>query len=102
MAVLAREDFVARVAGYVGDRNGDDDISFLEDVNDTYADMEARASTDWEAKYRENDEQWRKRYRDRFNGVTENTPEPPDQPQGSVPEDEPITSYEQLFDNERR
>lgn len=90
MAILTREDAVARIAGYVGERNGDEDISFIEDLNDTLSDMDSRASgqEDWRKKYEDNDKQWRDRYKERFGsgetvtGASAQTPsdEEPDPP----------------------
>lgn len=69
MAVLSREDFFSRLNDFVGDDSSDETISFVEDMTDTYNDIEARATgdgIDWEERYRENDEAWRKKYRSRF------------------------------------
>lgn len=48
--------------------NSDDTIAFIEDVSDTLDDYDNRLSstTDWEAKYNELDESWKKKYKDRF------------------------------------
>lgn len=78
MAVLSREEFFTRVNGFVGDNSSDEAISFVEDMTDTYNDIEARANGDginWEERYRENDEAWRKKYRSRFfSGGVNNKP----------------------------
>lgn len=66
--VLNRADFLTRVAGRVGDDTSDDAISFVEDMTDTFDSLAASHVTQAEidAAVRENDEAWRKRYRDRF------------------------------------
>ena len=66
--VLNRADFLSRVAGRVGDDTSDDAISFVEDMTDTFDSLAASHVTQAEidAAVRENDEAWRKRYRDRF------------------------------------
>ena len=53
---------------YLGEDTSDEAISFLEDVNDTMAEYERQIGdvTDWEGKYKELDESWRKRYKERF------------------------------------
>ena len=53
---------------YLGDDVSDEALEFIENVNDTLADYERRVAdvTDWESKYNELDNEWRKRYRDRF------------------------------------
>lgn len=80
MAVLNRETFFSRLNEMVGNNSDEQHISFIEDMTDTYNDMEKRASGDgvnWEQKYHDNDRAWRERYSHRFfsgNGNS-NTPE---------------------------
>ena len=64
--VLDRDSFINRVKEYIGDRNDDDTISFLEDVNDSVLDFTKEPEIDWKQKYDENDALWRKKYTDRF------------------------------------
>lgn len=69
MAVLSRDEYFARLHDRLGDDSSDESITFLEDMTDTYNDMESRANgdgVDWEQRYRELDESWKKRYRHRF------------------------------------
>lgn len=68
MAVLSRDDFINRVHAYIGEDSSDDGISFLEDMTDTIEDYERRTadSDDWERRYRELDETWKRRYKHRF------------------------------------
>lgn len=68
MAVLGRDEFINRLHTYIGEDSSDEGISFLEDMTDTFEDLERRAgdSTDWERRYNELDETWRKRYSHRF------------------------------------
>lgn len=69
MAVLKREDFFSRLDERLKGDTTDEGISFLEDMTDTYNDLERRANgdgVDWETKYKELDESWKKRYRHRF------------------------------------
>lgn len=65
--VLTKEQFMDRVSKLVVDDN-DESLKIIEDFSDTYNDMETRLadSTDWKAKYEENDKTWRERYRERF------------------------------------
>ena len=76
MAVLSKDDFFERIKNSVGDDSSDESISFIEDMSDTYNDMERRINEgdgiDWEQKYKENDAAWKKRYTNRFfNGSTQ-------------------------------
>ena len=69
MSVLNREEFFARLDERLANDTSDEGISFLEDMTDTYNDLEHKANgdgVDWETKYRELDESWKKRYRHRF------------------------------------
>lgn len=69
MAVLSKEEFMARVSARIGDDTSDDAIAFAEDMSDTFADLETKANgdgTDWKAKYEQNDKEWREKYKERF------------------------------------
>lgn len=97
MAVRTREELMEAIRGRVGD--SDEDLAFIEDVTDTLSDLETRATdqTDWQARYEENDREWRERYRARF--FNEEPPEP--DPAEPDPEDHKTpTSYVELFDYE--
>lgn len=78
MAVLNRDDYFARLHERLAEDTSDEAISFLEDMTDTYNDMEKRMNgdgNDWERKYHELDESWKKRYRHRFfNGGDRSVP----------------------------
>ena len=97
MAVRTKEELMEAIRGRVGD--SDEDLAFIEDVTDTFSDLETRAAdqTGWQAKYEENDREWRERYRARF--FNEETPEP--EPEDPDPEEHKTpTSYDDLFDYE--
>lgn len=69
MPILDRETFFNRVHERIGNDTSDEAISFLEDMTDTYNDMEKKSKgsgEDWEKKYRELDESWKAKYRHRF------------------------------------
>ena len=68
MSVLGKEEFFNRVKEHVGDDTSDESIAFIEDMTDTYIALEqsSKDETDWKSKYEELDENWKKRYRDRF------------------------------------
>lgn len=73
MAVLSKEDLIAKLTGNFGEDLSDDNLALLEDVSDTldsFGDTE-----DWKSKYEENDASWRKRYKERFEGKA-SAPEP--------------------------
>lgn len=69
MPVLNREAFFNRVHDVFGSDTSPENISFIEDMTDTYADLEKRANgdgMDWKQKYEENDKAWREKYQHRF------------------------------------
>ena len=69
MSVLPKDEFFAKIQERIGDEASEESIAFLEDMTDTYNDLEKKANgdgTDWEQKYRENDAAWRKKYQARF------------------------------------
>lgn len=91
MAVSTKEDLVARLTASFGENLSDDNISLLEDVSDTidsFSDTE-----DWKTKYEENDASWRKRYKERFEGKENDSPEY----KPEIEHDELPTKFEDLF-----
>ena len=78
MAVLTREEFLTQIHNKIGDDSSDESIKFLEDMTDTYNDLEKKINDngeDWKHKYEVNDAMWKKRYQTRFfsgNGYSNN------------------------------
>lgn len=68
MSVKSKTEILDAIKDKFGDDTSDSTLSFLEDVSDTFDDLESRSndSTDWKAKYEENDKAWRQKYHDRF------------------------------------
>jgi hypothetical protein len=69
MAILSREDFFNNLQARMGADTSEEGIKFVEDMTDTFNDLESRANgdgVDWQAKYQENDNAWRERYKHRF------------------------------------
>ena len=71
MAVLSKEDLIAKLTRSFGEDLSDDNLVLLEDVADTIDSL--RDKEDWKTKYEENDASWRKRYKDRFEGKTDDS-----------------------------
>ena len=93
MSILPRDEFFTRIQERLGDDTSEESIAFLEDMTDTYNDLEKKANgdgTDWEKKYRENDEAWKKKYKSRFfhggNSSSPSNPTPQDDPDEYDPE----------------
>jgi hypothetical protein len=91
MAVSTKEDLVARLTTSFGENLSDDNISLLEDVSDTLDSF--LDSEDWKTKYEENDASWRKRYKERFEGKEDDSPE--NEPE--IEHNESPTKFEDLF-----
>lgn len=68
MAVLTRDDYIARLNRLIGDKTDDESIRDLEDFSDTYDGL-----SDWKARYEENDNMWREKYRKRFESGSESS-----------------------------
>jgi hypothetical protein len=69
MAVLDKEKFFSTLHERIGTDTSEESLNFLEDMTDTYNDLEKRANgdgEDWEKKYHELDRSWREKYRHRF------------------------------------
>jgi hypothetical protein len=68
MAKLSKEDFMTAVKNIVGDNTNDEAIKFVEDMSDTYNELEQSTAgqEDYKKKYEDNDKAWREKYRSRF------------------------------------
>ena len=89
MAKRTFAELVEQIKTYTGDRDDDETLSLMEDINDTL-----NNETDWQAKYNENDKAWRAKYKQRFE--TGNADEPDETDEQDEPEEKPIT-FDQLF-----
>lgn len=69
MAVLTRDEFFDSVHKRVGTDSSEEAMTFIENMTDTFMDMEKRATgdgEDWKRKYEELDASWKKKYKERF------------------------------------
>ena len=85
MAIRTREEILNSVRDVIGESADDQTLELLADITDTMTDLENRANNDgenWEQRYRENDAEWRKKYRDRFfsSNPNEDSADEPEQP----------------------
>lgn len=95
MAVRTTQEIIDALKSSFGESPDDTQLAMLEDVSDTFTDLNERSREDWKTKYEENDKAWRKRYTDRFSGKADPVPEPT----GDDPEPTKLT-YESLFKTE--
>lgn len=94
MSVKNKDEILEAIKTRIGDNTDDETISLLEDVSDTLADLETRASDEhWKTKYEENDKLWRERYTNRFFSK-EPEPDPKLDPE---PEPEVKKTFSDLF-----
>lgn len=109
MAVLKKEEFISALKTRIGEDTSEEAIKFLEDMADTYADLEGRIGEDWKTKYEQNDAEWRTKYRDRFfSGAPENhsvnepehntKPEPEPEPEPDPQATAEAETFEGLFE----
>lgn len=69
MSILSREEFVQKMKDRIGEDTSDESLAFLEDMTDTYDDLDKKAKgdgKDWKAEAERIDAEWRAKYRDRF------------------------------------
>lgn len=99
MAVLSREDFIMRVKSRLGEELTDEDIAFLEDMTDTYDDLNGRVGDDWKGKYDALDREWRSKYVERFNSGSgvDFAEDSTGEVEENSDEDVYVTTYEELF-----
>ena len=102
MAVLKKDEFFAAIKARIGDDSSDETIKFLEDMTDTYNDLNNKAGDsgeDWKAKYEQNDKEWRERYKNRFYSTgTETDPIPDPEPEEKKTEEEEKAENIQIDD----
>lgn len=79
MAVRSREEILSNLTPLLGD-NSDTAISLVEDITDTFTDLENKVKgdgKDWKAEAERIDKEWREKYVKRFtSGPTEDEPKP--------------------------
>lgn len=102
MAVKTKEELLEIVKTRIGEDNSDEALAFIEDITDTLADFEAKASTDWEEKYNSLDNEWRERYKARFFSapVDEDVDDVIDDVNDVEEEAKPLT-FDALFEEEK-
>lgn len=95
MSVRTTQEIIDALKESFGESPDDTQLAMLEDVSDTFTDLNEKSGEDWKTKYEENDKAWRKRYTDRFSGKAD----PEQDLDDGDPEPKPLT-YESLFKTE--
>jgi hypothetical protein len=62
--VKTKEEMLAEIKAYIGDRTDDETVSLVENVTDTLSDMEKNGNV--EARVKEVEDMWRTKYMERF------------------------------------
>lgn len=62
--VKTKEEMLAEIKAYIGDRTDDETVSLVENVTDTLSDMEKNGNA--EARVKEVEDMWRTKYMERF------------------------------------
>ena len=111
---LTKEELIEKFKNYAGeDVTSDAAIELLEDISDSVevekeGEEEGEGGEDWEAKYKELDESWRKKYAERFSdpGDKEKEPEEEKEEEEETEETEEEraenVTYEDLFEEKKK
>lgn len=91
MSVLSREEAIEKLSNFIGDNDSDEAIELLEDISDTLT----GDGEDWKTRYEENDKEWRRKYKERFLGKSNE-----DEEETIEEDDEEVTDYDDLFKEE--
>ncbi len=89
MAILTKDEMLAKISAITGKSTSDDVLSLIEDVSDTLDSM--KDVEDWRSKYEQLDSTWRQRYKDRFFSDVDNE-------DMTEIKEEKIKSYDELFE----
>lgn len=93
MAVRTKEEIFDLLKARVGDDNSDETLTFIEDLTDTFNDMDSRIndSGDWKSKY----DDLSAKYKERFFSSPASPKEPEDEDEEQKPK-KPMT-FDDLF-----
>ena len=91
MSVLSRDEAIEKLSNFIGDNDSDEAIELLEDISDTLT----GDGEDWKTRYEENDKEWRRKYKERFLGKSNE-----DEEETIEEDDEEVTDYDDLFKEE--
>lgn len=109
---LTKEELIEKFKNYAGeDVTSDAAIELLEDISDsveveTEVEKEGEGGEDWETKYKELDESWRKKYAERFSEPGDKEKEPEEEGEETEEETEEEraenVTYEDLFEEKKK
>lgn len=95
---LEKEALIEKVKSYIGEDTSDAAISLLEDVSDSVEGFDGVTMEEAERMVAEKEEEWRKKYIERFSGNDEDKEETEEE---NLPDsEEELISYDELFKEE--
>lgn len=94
MAVKTREELMSSIKNYLGEDTSDEALSLVQDISDTLGDSNAQTVADLRQQLKDQDETWRKKYRDTFFSGT------PDKDGDDPPEPNKPRTFAELFKTE--
>ena len=95
---LEKEALIEKVKSYIGEDTSDAAISLLEDVSDSVEGFDGVTMEEAERMVAEKEEEWRKKYIERFSGNDEDEEETEEE---NLPDsEEELVSYDELFKEE--
>ena len=102
MAVLNKEEFLSRLQERIGEDTSDEAMAFIEDMTDTFNDMETRSNgqsdEEWKTKYEELDKSWREKYKARFFNSETTPADVKGEQEDDVKDDAKEKTYADLFE----
>ena len=101
MAVRTKDEIMTTIRSRLGDDTSDETLAFIEDISDTYDELEKQVkdSGEWKTKYEENDKEWRDKYKERFFSASEDQKD--EQEEQEEEKTKPLR-YEDLFTSEEK
>ena len=102
MPVLNREQFLSRLQERIGEDTSDEAMAFIEDMTDTFNDMETRSNAQsdeqWKQKYDDLDKSWREKYKARFFNSETTPADVKEEQEDDVKDDAEEKTYADLFE----
>lgn len=95
--ILSKDELLLKLKDRIGEDTTDETIAFIEDFTDTVNDYETKLADqiDWKSKYEQNNEEWKKKYKERFfNSEVKEDPVPDD---GDGDGEKKTLTYDELF-----
>ena len=99
MAIKTKEELLSSIKTVLGDNTDDNSLAIIEDISDTYDDMNNKAKgdgKDWKAEAEKIDREWRQKYHDRFFNPNNDEDVDPLKPESIEPKK---YRFEDLFTN---